>query len=978
MTGFAQALPDDGARWQAAGGGRRERGSFRGGAPGRPAAGAASRWQAQARSWLPGLVRVLRSLILNGSCCLGSLWLLLPLAAGAQPAPAGGRLVVPGAEALARLPPVVLSDDDRRYLAGLPELRLALAGTGTPPFETVGPDGVVAGPQAEVLALATQALGLRLRLVVWPDGAAVDQALREGRADAVLTAAVTPQRLEHLTFTLGTGAIPTAAFAAQGSRPMPLERARLAFERGSAGQESLRRRFPAADWVAFDSTTQALQAVAAGRADAYVGSLLEALHRLNEQPVPGLEVRELLTVGAGHYHVGLRQEFARLVPLLNQVIAGWRASGESGPAWQRMAQLAAASVPGGLVLPSPLPVIGRERVALAARSVWRVGAVRGQGLANEVDPQGRHQGIGADVAEQVARRLGVALQVVPFDREGDMLEALRAGRVDIVPFLGHTPQRAREFGFSLPYVDVPHVLIGRLDGPLYWDLGSLRARRLALALHHPLRDDIARLHPGIQLVDAADGDAAIDQVLAGQADAAVALKLSANRRLLGDAAGRLRVLAEVAEVPGQARFATSAAASSLVPLIDAALSDIPPAEKERMLRRWVAVEAGPSAVASPPWQLPLPAHWVPWILAPGFVLAGVALWWLRRRLTRAAHGQAEAREQLQDIGRALPCVAFRYVIDGSPPVPSQVWCSPAAQTLLGLTIAPDQTPLQALALRMPAQDRAAAQAALDQAEAEQAVFRFTGRYQHPERGVRWLHIEAVPGIAADGHQSWTGSIVDVSRERDLQLRLVRLLQDLRGRARPTAGLQEAEWVDTALRKWTEARLRAHEAAAQAKGLALRFQFDEALPARARLDPVGVRQVLDALLSRSIRDTGRGHVTLSVGVSTLPGRGPALLLQVQDTGSGLEPLPTAGGRRAQDGAAAEATAGPEGADLARCRQQVDRLGGALAVDRVPGRGTRVQVRLPLRSAARRGPARGATRPRQDRPLNDTLRTPEADR
>ena len=104
-----------------------------------------------------------------------------------------------------------------------------------------------------------------------------------------------------------------------------------------------------------------------------------------------------------------------------------------------------------------------------------------------------------------------------------MLDGLRNGRIDFVPFPARTPEREREFAFSKPYFEMPYLLVSRVDAPLYWDLGSLRGKHLALALaaKHPLRPLSAQRFPRIQVVDAVTGNDAMDKVASGDADAAV-------------------------------------------------------------------------------------------------------------------------------------------------------------------------------------------------------------------------------------------------------------------------------------------------------------------------------------------------------------------------------------------------------------------------------------------------------------------------
>ena len=61
-----------------------------------------------------------------------------------------------------------------------------------------------------------------------------------------------------------------------------------------------------------------------------------------------------------------------------------------------------------------------------------------------------------DLANELARRTGLALELVPFDAAGKVFEALKAGAWDIA-FLAIEPVRAAEIAFTAPYVIIEGV-----------------------------------------------------------------------------------------------------------------------------------------------------------------------------------------------------------------------------------------------------------------------------------------------------------------------------------------------------------------------------------------------------------------------------------------------------------------------------------------------------------------------------------------
>jgi polar amino acid transport system substrate-binding protein len=72
-------------------------------------------------------------------------------------------------------------------------------------------------------------------------------------------------------------------------------------------------------------------------------------------------------------------------------------------------------------------------------------------LAQKDSATGEARGVSVDIARELARRLGVALDVVAFDAAGKVFEALKTGAWDVA-FLAIDPKRAIDIDFTAPYV----------------------------------------------------------------------------------------------------------------------------------------------------------------------------------------------------------------------------------------------------------------------------------------------------------------------------------------------------------------------------------------------------------------------------------------------------------------------------------------------------------------------------------------------
>jgi polar amino acid transport system substrate-binding protein len=72
-------------------------------------------------------------------------------------------------------------------------------------------------------------------------------------------------------------------------------------------------------------------------------------------------------------------------------------------------------------------------------------------LAVKDPATGEPGGISADLARELARRLGVAVEYVRYERAGNVVEGLKSAAWDVC-FLAIDPLRAAEIAFTAPYV----------------------------------------------------------------------------------------------------------------------------------------------------------------------------------------------------------------------------------------------------------------------------------------------------------------------------------------------------------------------------------------------------------------------------------------------------------------------------------------------------------------------------------------------
>ena len=101
----------------------------------------------------------------------------------------------------------------------------------------------------------------------------------------------------------------------------------------------------------------------------------------------------------------------------------------------------------------------------APSGTLRAAINQGNSVLAQKGPNGEALGVTVDLARELARRLGVPVELVIFDAAGKAFEALKSGATDI-GFLAIEPVRAADVDFTAPYVIIEGVYMVPKDSAL--------------------------------------------------------------------------------------------------------------------------------------------------------------------------------------------------------------------------------------------------------------------------------------------------------------------------------------------------------------------------------------------------------------------------------------------------------------------------------------------------------------------------------
>ena len=178
--------------------------------------------------------------------------------------------------------------------------------------------------------------------------------------------------------------------------------------------------------------------------------------------------------------------------------------------------------------------------------------------------------------------------------------------------------------------------------------------------------------------------------------------------------------------------------------------------------------------------------------------------------------------------------------------------------------------------------------------------------------------------------------------------LLAILNDILDLSKIEAGKLNIEIIPFDLREIIQELVTLYSLKAEQKGVLLRCEIDEALPAMLRGDPVRIRQILLNLVSNALKFTREGEVLIRVEQRRCHQDRADVRISVRDTGIGIPREAHANLFKAFTQADGSTTRkyGGTGLGLAIVSQLVELMGGELGLESEAGEGATFWFELPL--------------------------------
>ncbi len=238
----------------------------------------------------------------------------------------------------------------------------------------------------------------------------------------------------------------------------------------------------------------------------------------------------------------------------------------------------------------------------------------------QIDAQGQHVGIAADLLKLVAQRSGLALQLLPTKDWDDSLAASQAGRCEVMSFLNQSPKRDGWLLFTSPVLVDENVLITREEHGFVSDLSSLSDETMVLPKGTSVEERLRRDYPNLNIVLVDSEAQAFKLVSERQADLTMRSLIVAADTIRNQGWFNLKIAGQVPNYGNQLRIGVVKSQASLLGLLNAGVASITPVERQKIIDQHIAIK-----VVSP-----INYRLLGWLAAVWLTAMLTSAYWIRR------------------------------------------------------------------------------------------------------------------------------------------------------------------------------------------------------------------------------------------------------------------------------------------------------------------------------------------------------------
>jgi len=480
-----------------------------------------------------------------------------------------------------------LSESEETWLANHPKIRIGTM-DAWPPMDFVDRYGRAQGIGARFIESLNRRLNNAIEIVPgpWED---IYADVKQRRLDALMGITPRPEREEFFHFTKPYVTVPHTIFARNDSPYLKelsdLQGRRVGVERGFFIVKVLRDNYPEVAVTEYDSTSDALDAVAKGEMDAYVGNRAVAMYIIETELISNIQQYGKISETSSINAIGVRKDWPIFRDILQKALNSFSLE-EMRTIMQEWVDIPKSSY--------ALLLNDEEQQWLDSKSEIRVAAMDAWPPFNFIGSDGKSAGIGSDIVAALNQRLEGKLKIVSGGWK-DIYDQVKGRELDAIMDITPKPAREEFFNFTKPYLDVPHVIVAQSSATYIANEDGLVGKVLALEKGFGNVKYFKKKYPEVMIKEYRDTAHALGAVIRGEADAYAGNRGVALYLIEKELMTNLKIHGRLRKSGSILALGTRKDWPILRDILQKALDDITHVEYRLILGKWVSPKKGVSS-----------------------------------------------------------------------------------------------------------------------------------------------------------------------------------------------------------------------------------------------------------------------------------------------------------------------------------------------------------------------------------------------
>ncbi|KVC86754.1 hypothetical protein BGV71_13105 [Burkholderia ubonensis] len=888
--------------------------------------------------------------------------------------------------------PVTLSAKQKAWLAARGgRIKVGIVSRGLEPFDIVDAKGRYDGISALFLEIIERAIGVGIDIVEYGTETELRDAMRERKVDigaSMQRRGAATELVYSTPYCANQIVVASRQRDALYMRGAGRESERvLAYVPDMTLVEEVRRHYPEMTIKPYPTMESALNAVAFGQADSFVGNATAIKYLIEQRQFLNIRITDFARFDADDFRFAANVRDRVVIDIVDQVLARI-------PASRKMAIQMRWNAMSNYYRTSNLHLSDEERKWVAAHPVVHYAVPRDFPPFVFRTSDGGAAGLAVDLLNDIGERAGLTFEPV-FDSSSMKHADLRLA-------MPHSDTGVGDWRLSAPYAMSQWVIVTRAGEPAN-GLASLDGQSIALDAENPAAAALKKLAPHARIVGVADAWAAMSEVAEGRTSATIQNIETASYVIRQKYRDRLVISLTYGETNYPIGFAVRSAEAPMLALLDKGITRNSPLLLNALRQQWQSTGLPESL-----WSARL--RYLRSTLLVMSLLGSISVGWiyiLRRQVRARRLAESNLEEQL----------AFQVNLFTSLPLPFCLLDSKARfmecnealalafgrtrDTLIGRRISeldgcaaddlawiearrshvmhtgqpvfadrswcPLGRSMDAIFWFAPLHDRAGAIVGTmggwidmtQRAELERAL-------QHAKVRAEEASLAKSTFLATVSHEIRTPmnavlGVLELLKQSPCSMRsqrelieaayesangLLTLIDDILDLSKIEAGKVELTTEPCDVEAILSSMARVFDGLARQKDVKFTVNIDNPERLGAALDPHRFRQVVGNLLSNAVKFTKKGHVALHASITRTGESHAHVDLTVSDTGIGMTGTQQA--RLFEPFVQADQSIGIRfggtGLGLSICRSLVGMMGGTIEVTSAAGIGTAVRVAL----------------------------------